>query len=136
MEIVCLLQKVEDCKMYLPPNARGLIRGAIIWIWLSIGVLPSGFSIPAEAQTQHPPATQAPAKRQPDSAGTGPTVAGQSTQQLPGSINGTLIVQTGALAVGAHVQLTREDQSPTAGDIVRRQRAISPLPISPLGPSS
>jgi hypothetical protein len=36
----------------------------------------------------------------------------QPDQQFSGTISGTVIVQTGALAVGAQVQLKREDQTP------------------------
>ena len=87
--------------------------GAPSLIWLSLWVLLCGFSLSAVAQSEQPPAIQG------DEAGvTGTQAAGasagqpQTVPQQSGSISGTVIVQTGALAVGAQVQLTRDDQSP------------------------
>jgi carboxypeptidase family protein len=124
---------VNPDKTSLRPNVRGLFRGAIVLIWLGLCVLSCGFPIPAAAQSQQPPTAQAPANDRPDSGGTGAPVAGQPGQQLPGSVSGTLIVQTGALAVGAHVQLSREDKSPPqellSGD--NGQYSFSNLPPGP-----
>lgn len=92
-------------------SARRLTRGAIVLIWLSLCVVPCGFPIRAVAQAQQPPAVPG---GQTGAPGTNPSAGDQQpAQKLPGSISGTLIVQTGALAVGAHVQLSREGQSPT-----------------------
>ena len=117
--------------MFLRPGARGLTRGAIVLIWLSLCVLPGRFPMRAEAQAQQPPAVPGVQTGVP---GTNSSAGDrQSAQQLPGSISGTLIVQTGALAVGAHVQLSREDQSPPheilSGD--NGQYSFSNLPPGP-----
>src|SRR5258708_2563974 len=64
-------------------GARCLIGLSLIG--LSLGVLPYGF--PALAQTP------------------------QTARQISGYISGTVIDRAGAVAVGAHVELTREDQS-------------------------
>ena len=66
---------------------------------------------PAVAQSQQAPTVQGgetgtPGERQGASAGERPT-----DRQSAGTISGTVIVQTGAVAVGAQVQLTREGNS-------------------------
>jgi hypothetical protein len=70
-------------------------------------VLTCGFPSPATAQSQQSPVV----KGVPDARGKGASLGTQADQQSSGNISGTVIVQTGAVAVGAQVQLTREGQS-------------------------
>jgi hypothetical protein len=74
-----------------------------LWIvWLNLGLVLCAFSTPA--QSQQPPT---------DAQGTAATAGGQQLpDQLPGSISGTVVDQTGAGIAGARVKLSREDQSP------------------------
>ncbi|MGB8769101.1 MAG: carboxypeptidase-like regulatory domain-containing protein [Candidatus Korobacteraceae bacterium] len=76
-------------------------------MWLSLGVLPCAFVSPAVAQSQQPPVVQG----SPDAQGKGASIGTQPDQQLSGNVSGTVMVQTGAVAVGAQVELTREGQS-------------------------
>jgi Carboxypeptidase regulatory-like domain len=98
--------------MSLRRNVRGLVPGAAGLIWLSLCLLSSGFPLPAVAQSPQPPSVQGGEPSTPDAQSTG-TSAGerQPAQQSPGNISGTVIVQTGALAVGAQVRLAPGDQS-------------------------
>ncbi|MGC1450695.1 MAG: carboxypeptidase-like regulatory domain-containing protein [Candidatus Sulfotelmatobacter sp.] len=99
--------------MSLRRNARGLFLGAGGLIWLCLFVLPYGFPLLALAQSPPPPAVQ---EEGPGTdAAQGPVVSDgepQAERQSPGYISGTVIDQGGAVAVGAQVRLTREDQSP------------------------
>jgi Carboxypeptidase regulatory-like domain len=99
--------------MSLRRNVWGLLLAAGGFIWPSLCALSCGFATPAAAQSQQPATIQGTGTGTPDAQGTR-TSAGQQQpgQPLSGSISGTLIVQTGAIAVGAQVQLTRDDQSP------------------------
>ena len=74
-------------------NPRRLILVAGSFIWLGLW-LPGGFQIAADAQSHQQPSAAKTAER-----------------QASGSIAGTLVDQTGALATGARVLLTRPDQS-------------------------
>lgn len=80
--------------------------GAVGLIWLILCMLPCGFSLSSLAQSQPPVAPGAGSAGRP--AG-GPAAA----QQVSGSISGTIFDQSGAVAVGAQVRLTGEDQSPS-----------------------
>jgi hypothetical protein len=73
-------------------------------VWLSVSVLPCGFS--TRAQSRQPPIAQPPSPTE--------TSAGQQLpdQQWTGSIKGTVVDRSGDDVVGALVTLTREDQSP------------------------
>ncbi len=73
-------------------------------------MLPCSFPSPALAQSQQPSIVQGTDSAQ-DARGKGASAGAQADQQLPGSISGTVIDPAGAVAVGAHVQLTREDES-------------------------
>ncbi len=98
-------------KMSLRRNVRGLVLGAGSLIWLSLCVLSCGFPILAAAQTQQSPTVQG-GTGTPGAPRTGASAAErQPDRQLSGSISGTVVVQTGAVAVGVQVRLTREDQS-------------------------
>jgi hypothetical protein len=84
-------------------NIQSWVFRLLSIVWLSVTVLPCGFSTPA--QFQQPPIAQ------PSATGTS---AGQPLpdQQLTGSIKGTVVDRSGDDVVGALVTLTREDQSP------------------------
>ncbi len=111
---------------------RGMLRGAIGLIWLGLAILPGELFLPATAHAQQPPSVQGtlpdstasqqqttpPATGQapPSTARQGtatPSVAGQQpVAQTGGSVSGTVVDQTGALAIGAKVQLTHDDKTP------------------------
>src|SRR5271165_2392462 len=112
MVVAVCAAKEDSSKLSLRRGVRGLVLGAGSLIWLSLFVLPCGFPIPAVAQAQQPPTVQGGETGTPDAPRTG-AAAGerQPDRQLSGSISGTVVVQTGAVAVGAQVRLTREDQS-------------------------
>src|SRR5208283_734553 len=99
--------------MFLCRSARGLVLRVGTLIWLSLLVLPFGFPKPAAAQSQQPPTVQGGETGTLGTPGKGASaVERQPDRQLPGSISGTVFVQTGAVAVGAQVRLRREGQSP------------------------
>jgi hypothetical protein len=86
----------------------------VLLISLSLWVLPCGFPTPAAAQSQQSPTVQGGEAGTPGAQSTGASAGEQKPdRQLPGNISGTVVVQTGASAVGAQVQLTRGGQSPT-----------------------
>ena len=120
----------------------GVLRGATGLIWLGLAILPGQFLLPTIARAQEPAAVQ---ETQPDSTATQqPTpalTAGQSAAPPPqqpasqgsGSISGTVVDGTGALAVGAKVQLTRDDKTP-AQEVVSGDNgdyAFSGVPSGP-----
>jgi hypothetical protein len=84
-------------------NIQSWVFRLLSVVWLSVSVLPYGFS--TRAQSQQPPIAQ------PSATGTS---AGQQSpdQQLTGSVKGTVVDRSGDDVVGALVTLTREDQSP------------------------
>ena len=93
-------------------NVRGCFLGAAGFISLSLSVVLVGIPTPAVAQSEQPPPIQGEQTVTPGAQATGTSVGQrQPDQQLPGNISGTVIVQTGALAVGAQVQLTHDGQS-------------------------
>ena len=77
---------------------------------------PPAKDAPPSAQTlstQQPPTVQGRETGTPGTPGTGASAGErQPDPQLSGSITGTVIIQTGAIAVGAQVRLTHGDQSP------------------------
>jgi hypothetical protein len=99
-------------KMSLRRNVRELVLGVGGLICLSLFVLPCGFPLPAVAQSQPPPTAQGGETGTPDAqVPAAPPGERQPDRQLSGIISGTVVDQAGALAVGAQVQLAREDQS-------------------------
>ena len=102
----------EDCgKVFLRRDVRGSALGAVLLLSLSLWVLSCGFPIPAVAQSQQSPTVQGGESGTPGARASGATAGGQQPErQLPGSVSGTVVVQTGAAAAGAQVQLTRGDQ--------------------------
>jgi hypothetical protein len=98
--------------MSLRRNVRGLVPGAGRLIWLSLFVLPFGFPTPALAQSPQPQTDQREITDTFDARETG-APAGEPARQLSGYITGTVLDKSGAVALGAHVRLTRDDQSPT-----------------------
>src|SRR5579864_8537848 len=82
-----------------------------LWIvWLNLGLVLC--ASPAPAQSQQLPAVPGAKSGLPEAQGTGATAVGQLPDQLPGSISGTVVDQTGAGVAAARVRLSREDQSP------------------------
>src|SRR5215472_16308549 len=86
--------KNSSCKRF---SIRGVRNGSWALLWLSLYAL----SRSSPAQPQQPSVMQAPEKETP--------AVPQSLFQ--GSISGTVIDETGAVIVGAHVRLTSADQS-------------------------
>ena len=76
-----------SCNKALGQNARKPVLGSGGLLWLNLGVLLL-CSFPALAQAQQ-----------------------SSESQLPGTISGTVVDGTGAVVAGAHIILSREDQS-------------------------
>ena len=107
------VEKGDFSKMSLCRTARGSVLTIGSLFCLSLGVLLGGFSIPAVAQPQRPPTVQGAETVEPDAQTGTSSSKPQPDRQQSGSISGTLVVQTGAVAVGAHVQLTSENQSTT-----------------------
>ena len=96
--------------MLFRPGLRRLLRGATGLVWLSLSILPVQLLLPATVRAQQPPAVQGPQTDAPDSQQAPPAATGQQTaSQASGTVSGTVVDQTGALAVGAKVQLTRLD---------------------------
>jgi len=98
--------------MSLQRNVRRLVLGAGRLIWLSLFVLPFGFPPPGLAQSPQPQIVQREVTDTFDSRETGAS-AGEPDRQLSGYISGTVLDKSGAVALGAQVRLTRDDQSPT-----------------------
>ena len=101
-------------------------------IWLSLCMLWCGFPIPALAQSQEPPTVQGGVTDTPGAQETGAS-AGEPNRQLSSYISGTVLDRSGAVAIGAQVRLTRDDQSPAqeilSGD--NGQFSFSNLPAGP-----
>ena len=118
--------------MSLQRNVRRLVLGAGRLIWLSLFVLPFGFPPPVLAQSPQPQIVQREVTDTFDSRETGVS-AGEPDRQLSGYISGTVLDKSGAVALGAQVRLTRDDQSPTqevlSGD--NGQFAFANLPPGP-----
>jgi len=95
---------------------RLLLGAGLICLYLC--VLSCLLPVPALAQSQ-PPSLQK-TSDSPEATGTGASAGEQQAEGQPGNISGTVVVQTGAAAAGAEVQLTRENpplnQKVTSGD--------------------
>jgi len=103
-----------SCRNSSRHKARRSVLGPGGLAWLTLSVLSCAFPVLALSQSQQPSIVLAP--------GIGTSTGRQSTdQQLAGSINGTVVDQTGAAVAGAQVTLAREaprddhsnDQSPS-----------------------
>jgi Carboxypeptidase regulatory-like domain len=123
MVVAVRVPKEDSGRISLRRSVRGWNLGVAPLVWLSLCVLlPCGLpasavaqsqEAPAAAQSQQSPAAQGAETITPGAPGTGvPAGPQQPDQQLVGSITGTVFVQTGAVAVGAHVQLTHGAGSP------------------------
>jgi hypothetical protein len=109
--------KRDSSKETSQPNFRSWVNSAGRLLWLILWVLPCSFPPPALAQSQQPTTVQGTGGT-PDALGKPASGGATGDQQLPASISGTIIDQTGAVSRGAHVRLMREDQSP-------KQEAVS-----------
>ena len=99
--------------MLLQRNSRASVPVSAGLIWLSLCVLPCGFSRPALAQSPQPPTVQGGLTGPFVAMETGPSVDEQQAERQPsGYISGTVVDESGA-AVRAQLQLRRQDQSPT-----------------------
>jgi Carboxypeptidase regulatory-like domain len=109
----------DSFRKLLGRNVRSSFLGAGRLSRLSLSVLLCGF--PVLAQSPLLPVLHG-VESGPVEAPGAETSAGAQLpdEQLPGSVSGTIIDQTGTAVVGARVRLTREDQSPnqemTTGD--------------------
>jgi hypothetical protein len=98
-------------------NVRRRVLGPEKLIWLSLLVLL--FSFPTLAQSQQNSIGTSLESGLPQAAGAQTAVGEQQPdQRAPGKISGTIVDATGAPIFGAHVKLTREDES-------QRQEAVS-----------
>jgi Carboxypeptidase regulatory-like domain len=93
-------------------NVRDVVLGAVALLWLSICVPAFGLATPAVDQSEQPLIGQGAESGTSDDGGAGASAAQAPDSPQPGNISGTVVVQTGAAASGAQVQLTRGDQSP------------------------
>ena len=89
----------DKLSLFMPLHLR---FGLIFFAFATLSWTSSGF---AQLSQQTPPPS-------PERQGTA-SVSGQALEQPSGSISGTIVDQSGAVIVGAHVVLTRDDQSPT-----------------------
>ena len=105
-----MLLKETLRNMFSRRNAPGLFPVAVALICLGLALC--GASLPSLAQSQQPSAVQGdqPVPSSTNAANPSPA-AQQLSPQAVGTISGTVIDQTGAVAVGAHVELSREDPS-------------------------
>jgi len=120
--------------MFSRRAARNLFSGAPGLICLVLLLCTASFPLLAQSESQQPVAVPS---EQPAAPATSVPAASPEAQsaapQAVGSISGTVIDQTGAVAVGAHVELTREGPSPKqevlSGD--NGQFSFSNLPAGP-----
>lgn len=94
----------------LCPMVKDWTVGAADLVLLGLCVLLCGFPSSILAQSQQPSAVPKAGIAR-DARGKSASPVAQPDQKPAGTISGTVIVQTGAVAVGAQVQLTREDKS-------------------------
>jgi Carboxypeptidase regulatory-like domain len=102
--------KTDSRRKSLGGNVRIVIFGSGGLLGLSLCVLLCAY--PAAAQSPQPTAVPGAESGRPDAPGTG-TTAGEpiQDQRSTGDITGTVVDQTGAVVVGAHVKLTSADGS-------------------------
>jgi Carboxypeptidase regulatory-like domain len=96
-----------------PTLSRGVWRSVFdrrSLLWISLSLLLCGF--PALGQPKHSLTENVFEGALADSTRTAPTSHTQSPdQQLSGTISGTIVDATGAIVAGAHIKLSRENQS-------------------------
>jgi Carboxypeptidase regulatory-like domain len=106
-----ILSTQGPCKKSPSRSLQSTIAGVGSIIWLTLSVLP--WSLPALAQSPPPPGIHGVQSGLLDGLASGASAGEQPPdQQLPGSINGTVVDGTGAVVAGARVRLTRQGQSP------------------------
>lgn len=94
-------------------NVRGLVSSAKGLLWFSVCLLACRFPTVAVAQSSPPSSVQGNEVPATDaSAHSGSASELKSNPQSSGYINGTVLDRAGAVAVGARLRLTRDDQSP------------------------
>lgn len=98
--------------MSLRRNVQVLVPSAGRLILLNLFALLFGFLTPVLAQSPPPQTAQREVTDAFDARGTRPSDR-EPDRQLSGYISGTVLDKSGAVALGAQVRLTRDDQSPT-----------------------
>ena len=120
--------RIGPCEKALGQLARWALPGPRRLVWLSLSVLLC--VLPAFAQSQQPPNDPGAGSSRPDAPATATSVdVDLPGRQLPGSMSGIIVDETGAAIVGSQVRLTRGDQSKFQ-EVVSVTTANSHLKIS------
>jgi Carboxypeptidase regulatory-like domain len=102
--------RIAPCKKALGGLSRWAFFGPQRMVWLGLSVLL--FALPGFAQSQPPPSVPGAGSSRPDATATATSVDPDLPErQLPGSMSGIIVDETGAAIVGSQVKLTRGDQS-------------------------